>query len=48
MQSEQFIADTFDGSLPTFIAAFTRRRSLSAGEIEAIRRMIDTKGDESR
>lgn len=48
LQSEQFIADTFDGSLPAFIAAFTRRRSLSAGEIEAIRRMIDTKGDESR
>lgn len=28
-QSEQFVEDTLDGSLPTFITAFTRRKSLS-------------------
>lgn len=41
VQSEQFVADTFAGSLPAFIAAFTRRQRLSPAEAEAIRRMID-------
>lgn len=42
MQSERFVEETFSGSLPGFLAAFTRRRSLSAEEIAEIRRMIDT------
>ena len=42
MQSERFVEETFSGSLPSFLAAFTRRRSLSAAEIEEIRKMIDT------
>lgn len=42
MQSERFVEETFSGSLPSFLAAFTRRRSLSAAEIAEIRRMIDT------
>ena len=42
MQSERFVEETFSGSLPSFLAAFTRRRSLSADEIEEIRRMIDS------
>ena len=41
MQSEKFVEDTFDGSLPAFLAAFTRRKKLSPGEIDQIRRMID-------
>lgn len=41
MQSERFVEETFSGSLPSFLAAFTRRRSLSAAEIEEIRNMID-------
>lgn len=41
LQSQQFVDKTFDGSLPAFIAAFTRRNSLSAQEAEEIRRMID-------
>lgn len=41
LQSEQFVDKTFDGSLPAFIAAFTRRKALSAEEAEQIRRMID-------
>lgn len=42
MQSERFVEEAFSGSLPSFLAAFTRRRSLSAAEIAEIRRMIDT------
>lgn len=45
MQSERFVEETFSGSLPSFLAAFTRRRSLSAKEIEEIRRMIDSYGE---
>ncbi len=40
-QSTQFVADTFAGSLPAFLAAFTKRKKLSAGEIDEIRRMIE-------
>ncbi len=40
-QSEKFVEDTFEGSLPAFIAAFTKRKRLSDREIEEIRRMID-------
>lgn len=42
MQSEKFVEDTFDGSLPAFIAAFASRKKLSDAEIEAIQRMIDS------
>ena len=42
MKSERFVEEHFSGNLPSFLAAFTRRRSLSAGEIAEIRRMIDT------
>lgn len=41
MQSEQFVEEAFDGSLPAFLAAFTTRKSLSAEEVAQIRRMID-------
>ena len=40
MQSERFVEETFSGSLPSFLAAFTRRRGLSRQEIEEIRNMI--------
>lgn len=40
-QSEAFVEETFDGSLPAFIAAFTSRNKLSDQEVEEIRRMID-------
>ena len=45
MQSEKFIEEVFDGSLPAFIAAFTRRKPLSAEEIAEIREMIDSAGE---
>ena len=40
-QSEQFVEQSFDGSLPAFLAAFTTRKRLSQEEISEIRRMID-------
>lgn len=45
-QSEQFVQDTFDGSLPAFLAAFTTHKRLSQAEVEEIRRMIDAYGGE--
>lgn len=41
LQSEKFVEDRFDGSLPAFIAAFTARKALSQEEAAEIRRMID-------
>ncbi|MGN0519692.1 MAG: BlaI/MecI/CopY family transcriptional regulator [Candidatus Fimenecus sp.] len=41
MQSEQFVEENFQGSLPAFVAAFTTRQSLSETEIAEIRRMIE-------
>ena len=43
-QSEQFVEDTFAGSLPAFIAAFTSRKSLSIEDLKEIRNMIDHYG----
>ena len=40
-QSEQFIEETFGGSLPMFLTAFTKRNKLSAKEIEEIKNLID-------
>ena len=42
MQSEKFVEETFEGSLPAFLAAFTTRKLLSAEEIAQIRAMIDS------
>lgn len=41
IQSEQFVEETFSGSLPAFIAAFTKRKNLSEKEKEEIKRMIE-------
>ena len=46
VQSEKFVEDTFDGSLPAFLAAFTTRKSLSEKDIAEIQRMIDRCGKE--
>lgn len=40
-QSEQFVAETFGGSLPAFIAAFTREKTLSEEEANEIQQLID-------
>lgn len=41
VQSERFVEETFDGSLPAFLAAFTARKNLTPDEIAELRRMID-------
>ena len=41
MQSEKFVADTFEGSLPRFLAAFSARKKLSDDEINELQRFID-------
>ena len=41
MQSEQFVEETFEGSLPRFLAAFSTRRKLSDKEIDALQALID-------
>lgn len=40
-QSQQYVADSFHGSLPAFIATFTQGRKLTEEERAEIRRMID-------
>ena len=39
-QSEKFVEETFDGSMPAFLAAFGSRKKLSEGEIDELQRMI--------
>ena len=41
MQSERFVEETFDGSLPAFLAAFTSRKKLSQEEIRQLQMLID-------
>lgn len=41
VQSEKFVEDTFEGSLPAFIAAFTKRKKLSSSEIDELKKMIE-------
>lgn len=38
---EEFMDKKFAGSLPAFIAAFTKRKEISAAEIDAVQEMID-------
>lgn len=47
VKSEKFVDDTFDGSLPAFIAAFMNHKKLSEKEADEIQKMIDSyrKGD---
>lgn len=46
MQSEQFVRENFRGSLPAFLAAFTRRKNLSRQEIGEIQALIDAYREE--
>lgn len=40
-KSTQIVTDSFEDSLPTFVAAFISRRRLTAQEADEIQRMID-------
>jgi predicted transcriptional regulator len=41
-QSEKIIEESFDGSLPAFIAAFASRKRLSSDDVDEIQKMIDS------
>ena len=38
---EEMVEKTFEGSLPAFVAAFTRHQKISEKEIEEVQQMID-------
>lgn len=40
-QGEAFLSEAFNGSLPQFFAAFTRRKKLSKKEINELQQLID-------
>lgn len=44
-QSEQFVEETFGGSLPAFLAAFSTKKKLAREEVDQLRQMIDTWGE---
>lgn len=44
-ESAEVVERTFSGSLPSFIAAFTRKKNLSKQEIDEIQKIIDTYKD---
>ena len=39
--SQQFVEESFSGSLPAFITAFTRRKKLTEDEIAELQKLID-------
>jgi predicted transcriptional regulator len=41
LQSEKFVDEAFDGSLPAFLAAFSARKKLSDEEIEELQQLIN-------
>ena len=41
MQSEQFVEENFQGSLPAFLTAFNSRKKLSDTDIEELQKLID-------
>ena len=41
MQSEQFVQETFQGSLPAFLTAFSTRKKLSNADIDELQKLID-------
>ncbi len=40
MQSQRFVEDTFGGSLPAFLAAFTSGKKLTKQEVAQLRQMV--------
>lgn len=43
-QSQQFVEEAFDGSLPKFLAAFARQKKLTEREIEELEQLIRKNG----
>lgn len=46
LRSEEFVEETFQGSLPAFLAAFGSRKKLSEAEIDELQRIIDSMREE--
>lgn len=46
-QSQRFVEETFQGSLPAFISAFASGKNLSPQDVSDIRRMLDEYGKEN-
>lgn len=40
VQSERFVKETFNGSLPAFLTAFTARKNLSPEEVAQLRQIV--------
>ena len=40
-RSEKFVEETFDGSLPAFLAAVTARKALTPDEVAELRLMVE-------
>jgi predicted transcriptional regulator len=45
-KSESFVEESFQGSLPAFLAAFTARKRLTAQEVAQLRQMVAQYGEE--
>ena len=42
---EEMVEETFEGSLPAFIAAFSRSKKLTRQEVEQLKALIETYGE---
>ncbi len=48
LQSHRFVEQTFDGSLPAFLAAFCSSRRLDEAEVAELRRMVESYDKEEK
>lgn len=46
--SERFVEETFDGSLPAFLTAFTKRKNLTFEEVAKLRQMVNAYDEAER
>ncbi len=46
-QSQNFINETFDGSLPMFLTLFSKNKGMSKDEINRLQRLIDSYKEEN-
>lgn len=44
---DEFVEKTFEGSLPAFLAAFTKRKDITKAEIDSLQAMIDRYREEA-
>lgn len=42
LQSEKFVDDTFEGSLPAFLVAFGKRKKYTDEEVEKMKQILDS------